>query len=258
MPINQNATATPALDRGLDVLEILDSRPAGMTLTEISSAIGCPKNSTSRLIETLVAREYVAKDRVTQQFRLTGKLLRLGQPRAGDMSLVECALETMRSLRDAVGETVQLGIPCEDEGVLIEQVESIRSIRVVVNLGLRFQLHNNAPGKVLLAFQSDDVREQVIRRIVLPRSTERTITSKELLKRECQTAVQQGYSTDWGEADEGIHCVAVPVRDRHQTVDATIWVSAIAGRMPKRMFAAVAAEVKKAAAEIEKKRIACE
>lgn len=251
-------SSAPALDRGLSVLEILDASPQGMTLTEISTAIQAPKNSTSRVIDTLMARDYLIRDEATLRFRLTGKLLRLGQPRVSETSIVECSLAVMRSLRDSLGETVQLGIPCGDEGVIIEQVESTRSIRVAVNLGVRFKLHNNAPGKVLLAFLPPEVRDQVLHRIELVGTTERTITRKDLLQKECVLIAERGYSTDWGEADEGIHCVAAPIRDRHQRVDATIWVSSIAGRMPKKEFAAVGTAVKQAAAAIEKRRLACE
>jgi hypothetical protein len=120
----------------------------------------------------------------------------------------------MRCLRDAVGETVQIGIPSGDEGIVIEQVMSTRAVRIGVDLGLRFGLHNNAPGKVLLALRPAKERERTIARIKLERCTDRTITDKQKLREECDRVVEQGYSTDWGEADEGIHCVAAPVRDR--------------------------------------------
>jgi DNA-binding IclR family transcriptional regulator len=248
----------PALDRGLDILEILDTKPTGLTLTEISVAINSPKNSTSRLIDTLIARDYVVRDAVNMRFRLTAKLLRLGQPRVADATLVECSLGAMKALRDTVGETVQLGVRSDDSGVIIEQVESNRSVRIVVELGTRFQLHNNAPGKVLLAFQPSEQRDQTIQRLELVQSTERTITTRAGLKKECDVVVRSGYATDFGEADEGIHCVAAPIRDRHRTVDSTIWVSAIAGRMPKRHFASVGEQVKRAAAAIEHRRGLCE
>jgi DNA-binding IclR family transcriptional regulator len=243
----------PALDRGLAVLEALDAQPAGMTLTEISTVIGGPKNSTSRLIQTLIAREYVVREDATMRFRLTGKLLRLGQPRVADASLVECSLDAMRVLRDAVGETVQLGIPIGDEGVIIEKIESMQAVRIGVNIGLRFSLHNNAPGKVLLAFRHPKERERTVSRIKLRRFTARTITGKDTLRTECERVVKQGYATDWGEADEGIHCVAAPIRDRLNVLVATLWVSGIAGRMPKSTFASVAGEVMKAAGEIERR-----
>lgn len=247
------AVEAPALDRGLAVLEALDAEPEGMNLTEISKAIGSPKNSTSRLVQTLIARGYVERDEATMLIRLTGKLLRLGQPRAGDVSLVECSLAAMNALRDAVGETVQLGIPIGDEGVVIEQVESTQAVRICVNIGLRFPLHNNAPGKVLLAFLHPKARERAISRIKLERFTERTITDKEALRKECERVVKLGYGADWGEADEGIHCVAAPVFDQPNHLLAVIWASAVAGRMPKGKFAGVAVEVMKAAREIERR-----
>ena len=243
----------PALDRGLAILEALDGRSEGMSLSEISRVIGSPKNSTSRLVQTLMVRGYVERDEATMIIRLTGKLLRLGHPRVGRVSLVECALEPMRALRDAVGETVQLGIPIGDEGVIIEQVESTQAVRICVEIGLRFPLHNNAPGKVLLAFQHPKACERTIQRLKLKRFTARTITTKEALRMECERVVKLGYGTDWGEADEGIHCVAAPVFDRPNHLLAVIWASAVAGRMPKARFPKVAVEVMKAAREIERR-----
>ena len=243
----------PALSRGLQLLEILDAAPEGLNLTQLSAAIESPKNSTARLVQTLIQHEYVVRDDNTMINRLTGKLLRMGQPRLREVSLVEYSLDSMRSLRDAVGETVQLGIPSGDEGIIIEQVMSTRAVRIGVDLGLRFGLHNNAPGKVLLAFRSAKERERTIARIELKRSTDRTITDKHKLREECDLVVAQGYSIDWGEADEGIHCVAAPIRDRSNVLVAAIWVSGIAGRMPKTVFPSVAVHVMKAAQEIERK-----
>ena len=243
----------PALSRGLQLLEILDAAPEGLNLTQLSAAIESPKNSTSRLVQTLIDHEYVVRDDNTMIIRLTGKLLRMGQPRLREVSLVECSLDSMRSLRDVAGETVQIGIPSGDEGIIIEQVMSTRAVRIGVDLGLRFGLHNNAPGKVLLAFRSSKDRARTIARIKLERSTDRTITDKQRLREECDLVVEQGYSIDWGEADEGIHCVAAPIRDRSNVLVAVIWVSGIAGRMPKSVFPSIAVHVMKAAQEIERK-----
>lgn len=243
----------PALDRGLAILELLDAAPGGLILTEISAAIGSPKNSASRLVQTLMDRGYVQRDDATMRIHLTGKLLRLGQPRMRDVSLVDCALEPMRVLRDWLGETVQLGIPAGDEGVIIEKLESTRAVRIGVNIGLRFPLHNNAPGKVLLACREPKERERTITRIPLERSTLRTITTPSKLLEECERVEKQGFATDFGEADEGIHCVAAPIRDRLNGIVGTVWVSGIAGRMPKRTFGTVALEVIKAATAVERR-----
>jgi DNA-binding IclR family transcriptional regulator len=241
------------LDRGLAILELLDTSSEGLNLSEISRSIGIPKNSASRLVQTLLTRGYVEREDGSLRIRLTGKLLRLGHPRVGGVSLVETSLQAMRALRDSLGETVQLGIPIGDEGVVIEQVESTQAVRISVEIGLRFPLHNNAPGKVILAFQHPKTREKTIRRLKLARFTDRTITSRAAILQECETVAELGFGTDWGEADEGIHCVAAPIFDRPHHLLAVIWASAVAGRMPKSRFAGVGIEVMKAARDIERR-----
>lgn len=251
--IEPEAALAPALERGMKILEGLATQPRGATLAEISAELEAPKNSTLRLLQTLVSCGYVAREHSPPRYRLTGKLLHIAHPRVHGVSLVQCSLDAMRVLRDQIGETVQLGVPTGDEGVIIEKLESTSAIRIGVEIGLRFALHNNAPGKVLLAYRPEGERDATIRRIKLNRFTDRTITTRSKLKEECDRILEQGYSTDWGEADEGIHCVAAPIHDPQGTLIATVWVSGIAGRMPKKIFPAVGEQVIKAAREIERK-----
>ncbi|MCC9608963.1 IclR family transcriptional regulator [Blastopirellula sp. JC733] len=251
--LEPEAALAPALERGMKILEQLAAQPSGATLAKISAELDAPKNSTLRLLQTLVALGYVARDESPSRYRLTGKLLNIAHPRVHGVSLVQCSLDAMRTLRDQVGETVQLGLPTGDEGVIIEKLESTSAIRIGVELGLRFALHNNAPGKILLAHRPEAERDATIKRIKLSRSTDRTITSRTKLKEECDRILHQGYATDWGEADEGIHCVAAPIHDPLGTLIATIWVSGIAGRMPKKVFPDVGKEVINAARAIERK-----
>lgn len=244
---------TPALERGMRILEMLAAKANGAALAEISAEVGMPKNSALRLLQTLVACGYLVREESPQRYRLTSKLLQIGQPHVGDVSLVECALDSMRELRDNVSETVQLGIPTGDEGVIIEKLESTSAIRIGVEIGLRFPLHNNAPGKMLLAHRGKAERDATFKRIKLVKSNSRTLTTKTELNKECERILELGYSVDWGEADEGIHCVAAPICDSRGSLIATIWVSGIAGRMPKKMFPEIGEETKKAAGKIEKR-----
>jgi DNA-binding IclR family transcriptional regulator len=160
----------------------------------------------------------------------------------------------MRDLRDETRETVQLGVCTGSEGVIVEKVEGLHALRIAVDLGLRFKLYNNAPGKVLLAFQPPGDRERLLSQLELTPHTSRTITDLGELRRECQRVIEQGYATDWAEADEGVHCVAAPILGRHQELAATIWVSAPSRRMPRETFAAVARQAI-CAAEIISRRI---
>ena len=252
LPASTTASV-PALERGLDVLELLSTEPGGLGITDLSAALALPKNAAFRIAHTLVARGYLLRDESSKRFRLSTRMLTVGQPRTGKVSLVEVALEPMRSLRDATKETVQLGLRTGEEGVIIEQVAGLHPLRIAVDPGLRFPLHNNAPGKVLLAFQPEAERTELASGLKLVRSTNRTITSNADLLAECERVIAQGYGTDFGEADEGIHCVAAPILGRHGALVAVLWVSAPARRMPKESFAAIGRQVQASAAEISRR-----
>ena len=243
-------SAVPALDRAIDILELLCSTPAGLTLSELSAQLEFPKNSVFRITQTLLARGYLSRDAESMKFQLTPQLLRLAPPRWGNLSLPEISRESMLALRDDTRETIQLGVLNGLEGVIIDQVEGLEPLRIVVSLGLRFPLHNNAPGKLLLAYLPTEEREAALSQIKLTANTQRTITTKTELRKECQRIVSQGYSVDFAEADDGIHCVAAPIVGAAESVVGTTWVTGPAKRLPKSRFRELGAQVSAAAQQI--------
>jgi DNA-binding IclR family transcriptional regulator len=244
----------PALSRGLALLEALDAAPPdGLTLTQLSDAIDSPKNSTLRLIQVLVDQGWAVRDPATLRVRLTSKVLRLGQPRSGDLSLSECALPIMRELRDQSGETVQLGILIGEEVVIIEKQESRQPVRIGVDIGLRIPLHNNAPGKIFLAFAPEPDRERLLSSIPLPASTPHTITDRRTLRQHCEQVRQQGYAFDLDEIYDGIRCVGVPLFDRPDHLVATLWLTGPSQRLPDAVLNRNTALVIDAARRIEER-----
>ena len=232
----ESAGSVPALDRSLDLLEALSAEPRGLTLSELSETLSAPKNSMFRITQTLLSRGYLVRDEANLAFRLTPKLLKLSPPRWRGISLAEASREGMSWLRDETGETVQLGVLNEQEGVIIDQVEGTQPLRIVVNLGLRFALHNNAPGKLLLAYLAAEQQSLTLSALKLTATTPRTITTKSELRRECERIIAAGYSTDHAEADDGVHCIAAPIFDSDETVAGAIWISGPAKRLPKSRF----------------------
>lgn len=258
MPANQILTSqpespgtAPALDRTLQILELLAASSSGLTLSELSKRLDAPKNAVFRITQTLLAHGYLYRETDTMAFQLTGQFMRLAPPRFGRVSLPQVAREGMTELRDTTRETVQLGVLSGDEGVIIDQIEGLEPLRIVVDLGLRFALHNNAPGKLLLAYLPEKERQAMLDRIDLPQSTSRTITSVSALREECEKITACGFATDYAEADEGIHCIAAPIFDANDSsVAGTLWVSGPSKRLPKSRFRELGNEVKAAGERI--------
>jgi DNA-binding IclR family transcriptional regulator len=229
----------PALARGLAVLELLAGHPEGMNLVDIAAALRLPVNSTQRIGLTLCALGYAQRDAISKRFFLTSKLLSVGGRGLGEHSLMERALDVMRELRDAVRETVLLGVLNGDEIVCLEQVLSLHAFKFMVDPGLRAPLHSCAPGKAIWAYLPDAQREAMLARVQLTRLTPHTITTPAAMADELRQTRALGYAVDRAEGIEGCHCVAAPVLDHRNYPLAAIWVSGPANRLAESMFPAV-------------------
>jgi DNA-binding IclR family transcriptional regulator len=226
----------PNLDRGLSILELLSQHPDGLILSEICRLLEIPKKSGSRILATLELRGFVKKNEKTLVFSLTSKLLRLGCGAVCERNLIEEALDDMRELRDATGESVLLNALVDGQGVVLEQVSSRNQVRLMVDPGTRYELHCTAPGKIHLAWLPERERERLLKELPLPKHTGTTITTLRRFRHELETVREQGYSVDRGEGIDGIYCVSAPVFGRNGQAVAALTVSGTAGRMPESRF----------------------
>ncbi len=227
----------PALERGLAVLELIAHQPEGLTLTEINEALKLSSASGFRIATALEELGYVQREATTKRFRLTHKLLLLGQPRPAGRSLVAAALEPMRRVLHATGETTQLCCLAGDACVIIEQLPSLYPFKYFVDLGSRVPLHCAAPGKAMLAFLPPSDLARLLEDMRLEKHTKNTLTSRKVLLAELDHTRTSGYAVDCGEHFEAIHCVAAPVLDRHAHAVAAITIAGPKERIPKERFA---------------------
>ena len=185
-------------------------------------------------------------------FSVTPKLLRLVSSRGKRPSLSDAAKPHMKELRDLTRETIQLGVMSGRDGVIIDQVEGLEPLRIVVDIGLRFLFHCNAPGKMLLAHMPISQRKKVIDGIELTVRTSRTITDRKKLYLECERILDLGYSIDYAEGNEGIHCIAGPIVNTDQSLAGTLWITGPAKRLPKSDFAELGQKVKSTGEQISR------
>jgi len=217
----------PSLKTGFQILEYLSLHPRGQVLTDIAAELDCPVSSTYRIAMALEDMGLVARDPETKQIRLTNKLLLIGQRAITEANLVEHALDIMRELRDRVVDTVLIGVREGSDIIVLDQVIGTRMFCFVSKLGYRIAVYCSAPGKAILAFLPEGEREEVLDTLSFVRHNERTITSKEKLRRELAKVVQQGYAFDDSEQFEGIYCVGAPIFDRSGYPVSSVWVTGL-------------------------------
>ncbi len=246
----QTTSHSTAVERTLAILETLDSTRRGLNISEMSRKLGFPKSSVHVLMATLEQLGYLQKDSGTNKYFLGLKAYAFGRGMMNSLSLAEIALPHMRALVDELKLTSHLAILDKDQGVYIQKVESPSLIRFDTYIGRRMDLHCTGVGKVILAYESEDVLKRFFSKKSFIRYTKKTITSPRRLRQELNKVRQSGFAVDDEEEELEVRCVAVPVFNQAGKFAAALSVTGTAGQIPLPAIQSVADVLKKVAANM--------
>lgn len=151
----------PALDKGLDILELLASIENGMSQIEIAKALQRSSNEIYRMLERLVRRGYVLRTD-DDRYELTLKLFELAHARPPIQRLVNQSVPVMRRFARAVDQACHLVIHDRSVLVVAAQCESPSYWGVSIRVGSRISLVNTGSGHVFLAFSSPAERDALL------------------------------------------------------------------------------------------------
>jgi len=106
--------SAPALDKGLDILEILAKTVMPMTMSEISDKAGRSRGEIFRMLQVLELRSYISRNGAGDGYVLTNKLFMLGMERPPVKGIVEMALPVMHRLADEIWQPCHLVVASEE------------------------------------------------------------------------------------------------------------------------------------------------
>ena len=221
------------VEKALEVFNLLsrDQYREGISISELSKELELGKSTVHRILETMVAKNYIDQTEETKKYQLSWKLFEVGNVIPRQRNLYRVDNRILQDLCDASQETVNLGVRVKDSVVTIFKTSPKTSLIANLQIGAREPLHATAMGKALI---SEMTREEVI--IILGEGayenfTSNTITNIDNLMTELEKIRRQGYSVDDEEVCAGLTCVAMPVRDFKNEIVAAVSVSGASIRM---------------------------
>jgi len=214
------------LDDSLSILETLLLATSAMSLDEISKKLRLYPSKVHRILDTLKYRGYVEQDRTTQKYQLGLKVVELGMAKLHKMNLLKESAPYLNELVHRCNETAYLGILNCGEVLSLIKEEPSHNIRMVSREGMRIPVHCTALGKILLAYLEPEEQEKILEEKGLPSFTKNTITNREKMRKELRKIKEQGFAEDIEEYEDGLSCLAAPIRNHQGKVIAAL---AIAG-----------------------------
>jgi len=219
-----------SVSHALDVLEQFYGSVDEIGVTELSKRLKLHKNNVFRLLATLEARGYIEQNRATENYRLGLKCLQLGQTCVQQMGFLLQAKSTLAELTKVAKESSFVAIRKGTAIVPLDFVEARSAVRVVSLLGTTLPLHCTAPGKIHLAFDSEESLSQSLPD-KLDRYTDKTVVDRRLLMDQVKEVGELGYAVEQGEFMEEVISVAVPIHDYTRTLVGSLAVTGPAHRL---------------------------
>jgi DNA-binding IclR family transcriptional regulator len=154
---------TPALEKGLDALELLASESDGLTKTEVARRLGRTVSEVFRMLVCLETRGYIARSGSEERYSPTLHLFRLAYQHPPIERLSIEALPIMRRVTSQINQSCHLGVLDGDRVVIIAQVNSPLSSGFCVKAGGIGDLMRSTTGQVILAHQTSEASSRAIK-----------------------------------------------------------------------------------------------
>lgn len=183
-----------------------------LSLKIISKESELHPSTTFRILGALCHHRFVEREK-NGSYKLGNRLLQLGGKVRSHIVLRDEALPIMHWLQNKIGETINLSIREDTEIVYIERVSSYQTVRAEQIVGSRAPLHITAVGKMMLGDEGEAGCREYAELTKLPEYTKNTIVDTDELIQVSNNAIKSGYALDNEEAESGVGCVGVLVRD---------------------------------------------
>lgn len=146
----------PALSRGLDILELLASKPNGQTQIEIATSLGLSASEIFRVLKVLSARGYITLLESSDHYVLTPKLFEMAHLYPPLRRLTSVADAPMQALANRLNQSLHLGIFQAGRVWVVWQVRCINEELVFsVRLGAQETVYESSAGLVHAAWMAE-------------------------------------------------------------------------------------------------------
>lgn len=211
--------SAPALEKGLEILELLAEAQAPMSNRAIAERLGRSKGEIFRMVFVLVARGYLQRDPVTEELTVSNKLFDLGIRTPRPRQLAEVAVPAMERLSDRTGQSAHLVVVNKGDTVVIATTAGTADVSFSLRLGYRRPALFSTSGQVVMAFQSDAARARMIQE---GKAQSRDGVDDRALARQLDAIVRDGHLIAESHDVVGVTDIAAPVLDRHGHAVASI------------------------------------
>lgn len=201
----------PALDKGLDILELLARSSDALTQIEVAKGLNRGPNEIYRMLDTLVRRGYVIRSQDGDKYLISLRLLVLADMHPPRRRLLDAAEPLMRKFSVASEQSVHLAAFEDNNVVVLSSFSAPGNWRFSLRTGSVLGLLNTASGLVLTTFKSEEDRKQLIRHYIPTNDEE--VPEADKIAKYIKDIRATGHYIGESQAAVGVTDLAFPILD---------------------------------------------
>jgi DNA-binding IclR family transcriptional regulator len=198
----------PALEKGLEVLELLAGSDEPMAMTAIAASLGRSRSEIYRVLVVLERSGYLTRLE-SERFGLTNRLFDMAMRTAPSRNLHDAALPTMHRLAETLYQSCHLVVRSGDEIVVVARVESPDLLGFAVRVGYRRPIVLSTSGRLLFASVPRD-RQAAALPLLQQAATEVEFAS---FLADCEKILRKGFHIGPSAFVDAITDLGVPIFD---------------------------------------------
>lgn len=197
----------PALEKGLEILELLGRQTGPMPLSEIASVLDKSRNEIFRMVRALESTGYIRQVEGGEGFEITNKLFLLGLEQPRMTTLLEAALPVMRDFSTQTRQSCHISIASDELMVVIARIDASGPVSFAVRAGHRQLLSTSASGLVLYAWQAPDEQDLWNKKL---KAVDKNFKAPSFLE-QSRKCVKRGYLRAACQFVGGVTDIAAPI-----------------------------------------------
>ncbi|MBN1367065.1 MAG: IclR family transcriptional regulator [Dehalococcoidales bacterium] len=223
-----------SLSKALDILQIFLENRKELSLGEIAKLSKLNKATVSRILRTLLSRDYIKQKARRGNYSLGPIYLGFSGIVKNEIQLRKVAINHLVKLASDTGETVMIAYGNGTGTIITETFHDIQSpqiLKVVPEEGTGMPLYATSLGKILLANMTEDEIKMYLNERRLRSYTPNTITNIEDLKNQLKLVRKEGIAIDDQEYAIGVGGTAAAIRDNNGRILGAIGIIAPSARL---------------------------
>jgi DNA-binding IclR family transcriptional regulator len=207
--------SAPALEKGLDILEMLAAQPHSRSLQEIARQLERTPNELFRMLDVLVRRGYLSR-LPDSTYALTLRLFELAQRHPPVERLLDVAMPYMEQLARETGQSNHLCVHHDARLVVLARAEPPEPMSALVRQGAHFAFRDDrVSARVITAFQSGERRTLYLQELA---GSDASAGRRASLGKRMQAIRARGYDEGPSDTLSGVVDICFPLFDQFGVV----------------------------------------